>query len=149
MDWILRRLADRFDVAPPQPGEDMSPRLRFEQLPEQWLLLAVVIGGAALVIWLYRHEGKASALYKSLLAALRIGLILLLLFMLSEAVLSVQRTGLPYVAIMVDDSASGRIADQYEQPETRAALEAIAGTGAAETTRLDIAKGLVMRDDAR
>jgi hypothetical protein len=141
----------------------MSPRLRFEQqFPGQELVLATLIA-AALIIWLYRREGKASALYKSLLAALRIGLILLVLFMLSEAALSVQRTGLPYVAIMVDDSASARIADQNEQPETRAALEAIAaqatppnsarpagaGTEAAETTRLDIAKGLMMRDDAR
>jgi hypothetical protein len=160
MDWILRSLADRLDVAPPQAGEDMSPRLRFEQLPEQWLLLALVIGSITLVVWLYRREGRASAFSKALLAAIRIGLILLVIFMLSEAVLSVQRTGLPYVAIMIDDSASGRIADQYEQPETRAALEEIgnqaaaakspsSGSEAAETARLDIAKGLILRDDAR
>ena len=93
-------------------------------------------------------------------------LVLLAVFMLSEAVLSVERTGLPYLTIMVDDSASERIADQYEQPETSAALEALASqacgrradpapsrrpapAGAGEATRLAIAKGLILKDDAR
>ncbi len=72
-DWILQSLADRLDVKPPQAGEAISPRIRFEQPWEQWLLLAVVLGSTALIIWLYRREGKASAFYKSVLAALRIG----------------------------------------------------------------------------
>ena len=128
------------------------------------------------MIWLYRREGKASPLYKSLLAAIRICLILLVVFMISEPVLSVKRTGLPYMTIMIDDSASERISDQYEQPETSAALEALAreavvpppssaasGTGSSsssnsspgplstpgEATRLEIAKGLILRDGAR
>ena len=46
---------------------------------------------------------------------------LLAMFMLSEAVLSVERTGLPYLTILVDDSASQRIADQYEKPEVKTA----------------------------
>ena len=93
---------------------------------------------------------------------------LLLVFMLSEAVLSVERTGLPYLTIMIDDSASEQIADQYEQPETRAKLEALAsqassaagpGTAAspvpapdrtaAEASRIEIAKGLILKDQAR
>jgi hypothetical protein len=161
MDWMLQSLADRLDVAPPQAGEALSPHLRFEQPWTQWLLIAVVLGGSALVVWLYRREGKASLFYKSLLAAIRICLILLLVFMLSEAVLSVERTGLPYLTIMIDDSASQRIADQYDQPETKAGLEALAnqvatssatpaaGREAGDITRLDIAKGLVLKDNAR
>ena len=53
-------------------------------------------------------------------------MVLLAMFMLSEAVLSVERTGLPYVTILVDDSASQRIADQYEKPEVQTALDALA-----------------------
>src|SRR5262245_24563156 len=77
--------------------------------------------------------------------------------MLSEAVLSVERTGLPYVTILVDDSASQQIADQYAQPEVKAALEALAASAKAEPgqapssgppTRLDIAKGLILKDHA-
>ena len=122
-DWIYQKLAEVLNVPPAQAGEAISPRIRFEQPWPQWLQLAVVLGGSALIIWLYRREGKASAFYKYLLAGIRICLLLLLVFMISEAVLSVERTGLPYLTIMIDDSASVRIADQYERPETRAALQ--------------------------
>src|SRR5262249_46041814 len=99
---------------------------------------------------------------------LRVALVLLAVFMLSEAVLSVERTGLPYLTILVDDSASQQIADQYEKPEVKAALDALAapalagarradaaantdveGEGEDPTTRLAIAKGLILKDDAR
>ena len=115
-DWILQKLADVLQVAPPESGEAISPRLRFDQPWAQWLLIAVVLGGSSSIIWLYRREGRASATAKFLLAGIRIALLLLLVFMISEAVLSVERTGLPYVTIMIDDSASVRIADQYERP---------------------------------
>ena len=116
-DWILHKLADRLGVAPPQAGEAITPHIRFEQPWPQWLLVFTALGSAALIIWLYRREGKASPGSKMLLAGVRITLVLLAMFMLSEAVLSVERTGLPYLTILVDDSASERIADQYEKPE--------------------------------
>src|SRR5262245_17306154 len=106
-------------VAPPQAGEELSPHIRLEQPWNQTLLIAVVLGSVSLIIWLYRREGRAPAFYKSILAAIRICLVLLLVFMISEAVLSVNRNGLPYLTIMIDDSASERIADQYAQSETR------------------------------
>ena len=72
------------------------------------------------------------------------------MFMLSEAVLSVQRTGLPYLTILIDDSASARIADQYEKPEVKAEIDALAAPAQAkETTRLAIAQGLILKDHAR
>ena len=164
-DWIYQKLAEVLNVPPAQAGEAISPRIRFEQPWPQWLGLAVVLGGSALIIWLYRREGKASAFYKYLLAGIRICLLLLLVFMISEAVLSVARTGLPYLTIMIDDSASVRIADQYERLETRAALQALASqaatpsattaaaavgdTQAMDVTRIEIAKGLVLKDKAR
>ena len=125
-DWLLHQLADRLGVAPARPGEATAPHIRLEQPWEQWQFLLILLGSAGLIIWLYWHEGKASRASKLLLAGLRMSLVLLAMFMLSEAVLSVERTGLPYLTILVDDSASERIADQYEKPEVKAALEAIA-----------------------
>ncbi|QEH36860.1 hypothetical protein OJF2_54450 [Aquisphaera giovannonii] len=154
-DWLLRKLADALDVGPPAAGEAISPHLRFDRPWPQWLLIAVVLGGSSLIIWLYRREGRASAGYKALLATIRIALLLMLTLMIAEAVLSVERTGLPYLTIMVDDSASAAIADQYEDPKVRPALESIASPAAAaaagprEPSRLDIAKGLIARDQAK
>lgn len=155
MESLLQYLADRMGVEPPRAGEAVAPHIRFEQPWPQWALLAVVVGGSAFVIWLYRRESRAPAASKALLASLRIALILLTVFLLSEAALSVDRTGLPYLAVMVDDSASEQIADQYEKPETQAEAVALAGTGGGggaakdeEASRLAVARGLLLKDDA-
>jgi len=149
-EWLLHRLADRLGVAPPRAGEAINPHIRFEQPWPQWLLVFTVLCCVALILWLYRHEGKASTASKLSLAGLRVLLVLLAIFMLSEAVLSVERTGLPYITILVDDSASQRIADQYEKPEVKAALEALAAPEeGGQTTRLAIAKGLILKDRAK
>ena len=99
-DWAWRR---RSPARRPLPGSASSSRGR------QWLFVFILLGSAALIVWLYWHEGKASRASKLLLAALRMALVLLAMFMLSEAVLSVERKGLPYLTILVDDSASERI----------------------------------------
>jgi von Willebrand factor type A domain len=144
-DRILRSLADRLGVEPPRAGEDFNPQIRFEQLPPQWFMVFTILGSVVLILWLYRREGKASTWAKLVLAGMRITLVLLAMFMLSEAVLSVARTGLPYLAILIDDSASERIADQYENPEDKTALDKLAGTD--QATRLAIAKGLILKDN--
>src|SRR5688572_13079623 len=124
-------------VEPARAGEAIVPRLRFEQPWSQGLTLLVVLGCAGLIVWLYRREGQASTPYKMALASLRIALVLLAVFMLSEAVLSVERTGLPYFVVMVDDSASGQVVDQYADPRALAAASALAQkSGHAEPTRL-------------
>ena len=115
-DWIYQKLADALNVPPPQAGEAISPRIRFEQPWPQWLLIAVVLGGSALIIWLYRREGKASAFYKYLLAGIRICLLLLLVFMLSEAVLSVAAYGLA-----VPDHHDRRLGQRADRRPVRAA----------------------------
>ena len=135
--------------------------------PATTIVLAVLLGAILLVAWLYRHEGRASAFSKCALAALRIALVLLAVFMLSEAVLSVGRQGVPSLTILVDDSASEAIVDQYAKPQERDALQALAASsmsaadrpspgeaaGAASapegTTRIAIAKGLILKDKAR
>ena len=96
MDWMLQKLADQLGVALPQAGEERLPHIRYEQPWSQTMLVFTALFSVALICWLYRHEGKASAASKILLAGLRIALVLLAMFMLSEAVLSVDRTGLPY-----------------------------------------------------
>ena len=149
MDWLLRRLADRLGVAQPGVGESFDVRIRAEQPLAQGPTLLVVIGSIALILWLYRREGSASTFTKMFLASLRISLVLLALFMLSEAVLSVDRTGLPYFVVMVDDSASQAVVDSYADPKAKEAAAALAKVaGHPEADRLGLAQGLLAKDDA-
>ena len=138
------------------------PRIRFEQPWDQSLLVFTAVlqrGPDRLAL---PPGGKSVDRNQDVLAGLRITLVLLAMFMLSEAVLSVERTGLPYLTILVDDSDSQRIADQYEKPEVQKALDELAALSrpddnaaepknptASETTRLDIAKGLILKDQAK
>ncbi|AGA26204.1 VWA domain-containing protein [Singulisphaera acidiphila] len=147
MEWLLLKIADRLGVEPARAGEAIVPQIRFEQPWSQAVCVFIVLASAALIIWLYRREGNASILYKMGLAALRITLVLLTLFMLSEAVLSVERTGLPYFVVMVDDSASTHVADQYANPKTKLALTEL--TKKPEPSRLDVAKAWLERDNAQ
>ncbi len=148
MDWLLRRLAERLGVEPARAGEAITPKIRPEQpLSQGWTILTVV-ACAALIIWLYRREGKASLGYKMVLASLRITLVLLALFMLSEAVLSVERTGLPYFVVMIDDSASQGVVDQPADPRAGAAATALAAlSGRPKADRLAVAQGWLLKDD--
>ena len=148
MDWLLRRLADRLGVVPAGVGESFDLRIRPEQPMSQGLLFLIVIVSAVLIVWLYRREGSASLPYKMFLAALRICLVLMALFMLSESVLSVDRTGLPYFVVMVDDSASQQVVDQYADPKAKAAaLDLAKVAGHPEPDRLALAQGLLEKDD--
>src|SRR4051795_1305927 len=144
MDWLLRRLADQLGVEPARAGEAIAPQMRFEQPWSQGVTLLVVLGCAGLIIWLYRREGQLSLPTRMTLAALRIALVLLTVFMLSEAVLSVERTGLPYFVVMVDDSASQQVADQYENTKARAAVMALArASGRDEANRFAVGEGFL------
>ncbi|HMB03065.1 MAG TPA: VWA domain-containing protein [Isosphaeraceae bacterium] len=150
IDWVLRRLADRLGVEPARAGEAIVPQIRFEQPWPQAVTLLVVLGCAGLIIGLYRREGAVPLAYKMGLTALRITLIVLAVFMLSEAVLSVDRTGLPYFVVMIDDSASQQIVDPYADPRTKALARDLAQqAGRGEPSRLAIGEGLLVRDRAK
>jgi von Willebrand factor type A domain len=145
-EMISRGLAS-FLVGPALPGEDLAPLIRFEQPWSQFAALLVLGGGGALIFWLYRREGTAPLRYKMLLAGMRVTLVVLAMLMLSEMVLSVERTGLPFVVVMVDDSASGQMVDQYDDPKLKTKADALAKhSKRGQTDRLAIAQGWLAKD---
>ena len=147
IDRLLRLLADRLGVEPSRAGEAIVPSIRFEQPWPQWVTLLVLLASSAFILWLYRRETGASLPYRLTLAALRIALVVLAVFMLSEAVLSVERTGLPYFVVMVDDSASQQVVDQYNDPKAKAAAESLAkAAGKPEATRWAVGEGVLEKD---
>jgi hypothetical protein len=136
-------------VPPARPGEAIAPQVRFESPWPQGLALFVALASIAWIAWLYRRESSAPPAYRALLAGLRIALVLLAMFMLSEAVLSVDRTGLPYFVVLTDSSASSGVVDQFADPRagaTAAELAKVAGRD--EASRLAVAQGWLARDDA-
>jgi hypothetical protein len=150
MDWLLRNLADRLGVEPARAGEATTPSIRFEQPWPQGVTLLVVVLSAMLIVWLYRRESQGTLFYRLFLASVRIALVVLAVFMLSEAVLSVERTGLPYFVVVVDDSASAQVADQFDNPKEKAAAESFARqSGRPEASRFAVAEGVLDNENGK
>ena len=70
--------------------------------------------------------------------------------MLSEAVLTIERMGLPYFVVMIDDSASQKVVDQFSDPKAKAAAEKLASlAGKPQADRLAVAQGWLVKDDGK
>ena len=136
--WLERWLG----VAPSGAGQ-----ATVWELETTWGLAA---GATALLILLciawvtffYSREA-ASRPRRAVLALLRIASIAIVLLMIAELMLSLRRTGLPTVAVVVDDSASMGIIDRYGA-KTRAALERqLRRDDRKQLSRLNIARSLL------
>ncbi|HEX3654232.1 MAG TPA: VWA domain-containing protein [Pirellulales bacterium] len=116
-----------------------------------WITLLTVGACLALVISCYlREAGSASRGFRLALAGIRCLLVGLLFFMLAEFLLSLERTGLPYVVVLVDDSLSMGTEDRYSDEKLRAAIdEQISSAGLGPATRLALAKSVLLGDGAR
>jgi hypothetical protein len=150
-----RALEGWMGVPAPAPGE--ASRWRLEYTPffwdahaDPWLAAAVLAGGAALVVVLYRREGhNVGRATRAVLVGLRLGLVLLLLaVLLPQLKLWFERQGWPDVVLLIDDSQSMSAVDRYRDPAVKEAADRLAqAEGLAEADRLRLAQALLTRSD--
>jgi hypothetical protein len=70
--------------------------------------------------------------------------------MIAGWVLTMHRTGLPYVVLLIDDSASMAIVDHYDDEKIRSTIaERLTKPGNGEPSRFNLAKSLVLNDNAQ
>lgn len=125
------------------PGEGTAWRFGWQSLapagwPEwlAWLIFLLVVAG---VLGLSLYESRRlPPLRRLVLLALRLGGLALLVVMASQVTLTVDRTGLPVVAMLIDDSASMGFVDGA-QPRR----------GRAEANRYDQLVAALGKNDAR
>jgi len=110
------------------------------------LLLA---GAAALVIAVYiRERGAAGRFMKTVLAAIRIALVCLVVFMMYGWMLHRHTTDLPDIVVMIDESESMATMDHYDDQKLRDALiEGLRKARLDGRTRLNLAKLLLLEND--
>jgi len=145
---FLRTLVERFlGVPPSDPGQGTEWNFDHNFPWPPWLLLLFVIGAVAYVVLLYRRDAAThSRRARALLVSLRLLAIGLLLFVLSEAVLAIARTGLPYVVVLVDVSGSMDTPDQYQDPTLRKAADRLFSDAASQDrSRLTLVKAVLTR----
>lgn len=108
--------------------------------------LLFVVFAVLFVVTIYLREGRrAGKPYRMMLAAIRLALVAIVLMMVAQLALALKRTGLPYVAVLVDDSESMTIVDRYDKKRRAELDERIrqAGPGSYEPSRWNLARTLL------
>ena len=146
--WLQRM----FGVAGAESGTGVDWGYRTAwQLPLVVTLLVVALGAAFFIgLYLLERPARRQLRWTVLLASLRVGSFLLLLFMLSQFLLLPWRTGLPHLAILIDDSQSMSIRDRYSEGGRHAELiQHLNRLELDGPTRLNLAKTLLLENDGR
>lgn len=143
--WVEQMLAT--DVA--ESGEGTIWKLDYNWPLLPWVSLLAAAAVVGLVVFFYlREAGAAPRRLRIVLIGMRLALFAILCFMLAQFALSLERTGLPYLVLAIDDSASMGIADRYDDSDTRATAEKLLRTVKLDkATRLNLAKALALTDD--
>jgi len=142
------------------PGEGTVWRLQTAWGWPPWVTLLAAVFAVVFVVAIYLRESRqASRGYRLGLAAVRLVLILLLVGMISQVSVLIQRTGLPCVAVLVDDTRSMSIVDRYDEEtlsELGQWLSAVledendeASAGAVKPSRFSIARAVLADDEGR
>ncbi len=115
-------------------------------LPLTCLLLVCAVA----IVWaIYARENpRASRLLRRWCAMLRLGAVVVLVFMLSQLTLVLHRTGLPYLALVLDDSLSMTIADTYDEEQQRQLEAIVRHAGFDHPQRWNLAVAALLDHDA-
>ncbi|QGJ69647.1 VWFA domain-containing protein [Planctomycetales bacterium 10988] len=115
--------------------------------PAGWVFVFAAVA-IAFVIYIYRREGQARTGRKILLATLRIAAIAIAVMMIFQLQIHLQRTRLPNLVLLVDDSASMSEADlPADFPDEEQLLNVLAEWEIDSPTRLNQAKSILLQDD--
>jgi hypothetical protein len=145
-NWLEKWLG----VEAASPGEGTLWTLENTWSWAPWVTLLSLIFLVAWVVYFYARESTtAGRLTKAVLVAFRLAVIAIVLVMIAEFTLSLRRTGLPTVAIVVDDSASMGIDDRYDDKKLHALVSSrIEAAGLDRVNRLNLAKAVLLNKKA-
>ena len=95
-------------------GMGIAWRLDYRWPWPPWATLLGVAALAAAIVAIYLRDRPASRGYRLALAAMRLLAVGLVLLMIAQVELFLQRTGLPFVVVIIDDTQSMRTVDSYD-----------------------------------
>lgn len=141
-EWIL-------GIPPAEPGQGTTWRYGSSFPWPMWVLLLFSAAAVAYIVMVYQRDaGHLSRRARLILISLRLASVAALLFVLSGAVLSVERTGLPFVVILLDNSGSMATEDGHAKSEERAFVQNLLARGGLERpSRLNLGKSLLLQGE--
>lgn len=148
MDALQRFLAWYLGLRSPRPGEGIAWRFDWRWPAPQWLILVFILLAVIFVAGIYRRDGALLGRgRRAALTGLRLAVFALILGLLTELSLSIERTGLPVVAVMIDTSASMSLQDHYSAASKSSGLISdFTKSGNTEASRLALSQYLLTRN---
>ena len=145
-DWLARLLD--IDTASSGEGTAWSLQHAWSWPPWATVLLVAALAGVVFVAYLW-EIGSARRLTRIALATIRVTLLSLVLLMIAQWVIALDRTDLPFVIVMVDDSKSMATVDRYDEASVAKRLQERVGEAKlGDASRWNIARSLLREDDA-
>ncbi len=145
MSGTLPTWMERWFGLAPRPGMGTAWRLEGQWPWPAWATLLAAAALLVIVVFIYLRESRRiSRGYRLMLSVLRLCQIALVLAMAAQFQLLLQRTGLPFVVVIVDDTKSMNTIDRYDDA-LRKSLEAhVTGTfsASAKLTRWNLERAL-------
>ncbi|HOM19130.1 MAG TPA: hypothetical protein PLQ00_17500, partial [Thermoguttaceae bacterium] len=145
-EWVQQMLGIRR-----QAGEGVQWTLEHAWPWPGWLSLLLVALLIGLIVGLYWREDRTVGRRRRLtLIGLRLLLLLLLFWMIAQTTLVLHRTGLPYLAVLIDNSGSMGATDPYETSQAQMLRRRMKEAGLPEEplSRLNLAKMLLLENDS-
>jgi len=146
VEWYL-------GIPPAEPGEGTSWTFHHTTpwpagWPD-WCALLVVLGVLSVTVLLgCRAARSCSVRMRVCLVLLRVVAVSLIGVLLCQLTLSVERTGLPFVVLLVDDSASMQLQDRFTDRRLQQATRRLLGSRSdSPVSRLDLTKALLTARD--
>lgn len=148
-DRLLQTLTDAADflLARTSSGEETSRSHSWPWPPSVTIVLLVLVTAVVLAAY-WREVGTARRWQRAGLAALRLALVVLVLFMLYGWMLHRHRTELPDLVVLLDDSTSMTSLDHYDEPLRSRLRKRLQASGGGDGTRFELAKLLLLERDA-
>ncbi len=134
-----------------ESGQGEGTVLRLEHTWDwaPWVTLLFAVFAVVFVVSVYLRENReASRPFRLALAAIRLALVAIVLAMLAQYALSFQRTGLPYMVILVDDSLSMTTVDRYDEPLREKIASRVQRAGLEGLSRWNLARTVLARRNA-
>ena len=130
------------------PGEGTGWSLEQTWNWPAWATLLFVLFAVAFVVFNYaRDNPESSKRFRMLLAVNRMMLLGIVLFMLAQFVLLLHLTGLPYVAVVVDDSLSMTTVDHLDETAAARLKRRLESAGLEASTRFNQARMFLCERD--
>ncbi len=149
-NWIQRLLG-----VEASSGEGTAWSLEYAWPLAPWLTFLLAVAVVAYIVWLYLHESHEVLLrWKLGLAFIRLAVLGIVLVMISQLTLALKRTGLPYVAVLIDDTQSMSIVDRYDDTLAKDLDKRLEKSGLEKSglkvqrDRLNLAKSVLLHKNA-